>query len=171
MAENALAPVLLRSAALADLPALTRLAYAAKAHWDYPTEWLALWEAALTFTAETLAAQHVVVAERGGQAVGVYAISLDEQVAELEHCWVDPACMGQGLGRRLVEAAAAHARRLGAMHLRIASDPHAEGFYRHLGARRVGDVPSTPAGRTLPLLVLDLAASDTTAGKARSAQS
>jgi hypothetical protein len=39
--------------------------------------------------------------------------------------------------------------------LRIASDPFAEGFYRRMGARRVGVVPSTPRGRTLPLLLLD----------------
>ena len=171
MAQNSLAPVILRPATPIDLPALTRLAYAAKSHWGYPSSWLALWEPDLTFTDATLAAQHVVVAEQDGRAVGVYALSLAGQVAELEHCWVDPACMGRGIGRRLVEAAATHARKLGAAQLRIVSDPHAEAFYRHLGARRVGDVPSTPVGRTLPLLVLDLADSDTAASEARSAQS
>jgi hypothetical protein len=38
----------------------------------------------------------------------------------------------------------------------IASDPHAEGFYRRLGARRVRWVASKPAGRRLPRLALDL---------------
>lgn len=35
-------------------------------------------------------------------------------------------------------------------------DPHAEGFYLAMGARRVGDAPSTPRGRTLLLLVLEV---------------
>ena len=46
----------------------------------------------------------------------------------------------------------------GGTTLRIASDPFAEGFYEKMGARRVGDVPSTPEGRRLPLLVFELRA-------------
>ena len=48
----------------------------------------------------------------------------------------------------LVLAAAA----LGVTALSIESDPHAEGFYLRLGARRIGEVPSTLPGRVLPLL-------------------
>jgi hypothetical protein len=45
---------------------------------------------------------------------------------------------------------------LGGARLDIAADPHAEGFYLHVGAHRVGVVPSTPAGRVLPLLAVHL---------------
>src|SRR5207302_7733682 len=40
--------------------------------------------------------------------------------------------------------------------LEIASDPNAQGFYRRMGARPVGFVPSRPRGRRLPLLVVDV---------------
>jgi hypothetical protein len=38
----------------------------------------------------------------------------------------------------------------------VPSDPNAQGFYVKMGAQRVGEVPSRPPGRTLPLLVLRL---------------
>ncbi len=44
----------------------------------------------------------------------------------------------------------------GGATLRIASDPNAEGFYLKMGARRVGETPSQPEGRALPLLLLEV---------------
>ncbi|NBC17817.1 MAG: GNAT family N-acetyltransferase [Bacteroidetes bacterium] len=146
----------IRRANAVDLPALTRVAHAAKQHWGYPDAWVALWRDALTFTAATLEQCAVFCMEHGADVVAVYALSVDGQDAELEHFWVDPACMGQGVGRQLLTHARTQARAHGARQLRIASDPHAEGFYRAMGARRIGTVPSVPAGRTLPLLVLDV---------------
>jgi GNAT superfamily N-acetyltransferase len=73
---------------------------------------------------------------------------------ELEHCWVQPARIGHGVGARLLAHAVTTCRAAGASTLRIASDPFAEGFYRRMGARPAGTVPSTPRGRTLPLLTL-----------------
>jgi GNAT superfamily N-acetyltransferase len=98
----------------------------------------------------------VYCAEEGGALVGFYVLGSGAPVIELEHCWVAPACIGRGVGARLVAHAAATGRALGATTLRIASDPFAEGFYRRLGARPAGTVPSTPRGRRLPLLVLDV---------------
>jgi hypothetical protein len=40
----------------------------------------------------------------------------------------------------------------------ITADPNAEGFSTRLGARRVGEVPSTPAGRMLPRLEVTVTA-------------
>lgn len=74
----------------------------------------------------------------------------------LEHLWVAPTHIGTGIGRRLVAHATERLRAEGVRTVRIESDPNAEGFYVKMGARRVGEVASTPAGRTLPLLVLTL---------------
>jgi GNAT superfamily N-acetyltransferase len=145
----------LRPAAVADAARLSAIAQAAKAYWGYPPEWLELWRPELTFDAAALERDWVWVAERDGRAVAVVALSGDAPEAELGHLWVEPAAMGMGLGRVLFEAAAAEARRRGARRLRIVADPHAESFYEHLGAYRVGAVPSRPAGRTLPLLYFD----------------
>ena len=157
MARAAGATLRVRRARRADAPALTRIAHAAKRHWGYPEEWIRLWAADLTLSAELIAAQPVYAACRGAEIVGLYALSRDGDAFELEHMWVDPAHMGRGFGARLFEHASATARSLGGATLRIASDPHAEGFYRRMGARRVGEVASAPEDRKLPLLIFDLA--------------
>jgi hypothetical protein len=36
--------------------------------------------------------------------------------------------------------------------LKVIADPNAEAFYCKLGFRRIGDHPSVPAGRQLPVL-------------------
>ncbi len=65
--------------------------------------------------------------------------------------------MGKGLGRILFDTIAKHARSLGFTSLNIHSDPYAEAFYLHMGAKKVGDLPSgSIPGRTLPLLEVAL---------------
>jgi ribosomal protein S18 acetylase RimI-like enzyme len=65
--------------------------------------------------------------------------------------------MGAGIGARLLREAIEAIAAAGGGTLEIASDPNAEGFYLRMGAIRVGSLPSWPAGRRLPLLVVDVA--------------
>jgi GNAT superfamily N-acetyltransferase len=145
--------VVIRRALPADAPALTRLARAAKRHWGYPGEWLLLWRQALTVTPEFVRAHPVACATRGAALLGFYALSGAGAQRELEHFWVAPAQIGRGVGARLFAHAVRSLRADGARMLRIAADPHAVGFYLRVRARRAGEWPSTPRGRTLPLLV------------------
>ncbi|PYM29665.1 MAG: GNAT family N-acetyltransferase [Candidatus Rokuibacteriota bacterium] len=144
----------MRRARPSDAAALTRIAHASKRHWRYPEEWIALWREALTVTPWVVERAPVYCAEEGGAVVGFYALSGRAPAMELEHCWVLPARIGRGIGARLLEHAAATGRAARASTLSIASDPFAVGFYRRMGARPAGTVPSTPRGRTLPLLLL-----------------
>lgn len=146
----------IRRARAAEAAALTRIAYAAKRHWGYGDELMRLWTADLTVTEELVSAQPVYVAVRAARLVGFYALSREGDLFELEHMWVDPPHLGTGIGTRLFDHAAATARSLGGVTMRIASDPNAEGFYRRMGARRVGEVASSPVGRMLPLLIFAL---------------
>jgi len=143
---------LIRPARATDVARLTDLAHAAKRHWGYAESDLALWRADLTVTPERLAEDLYFCAEVDGAIVGFHAVSLDGDAAELEHLWVDPPAMRRGHGAALFRHALGTCRAHGASALRIASDPHAEGFYLRMGAERVGSVASTPADRTLPLL-------------------
>jgi GNAT superfamily N-acetyltransferase len=146
--------MLIRRAAEADAPVLTAVAHAAKGHWGYPEAWMALWQRDLTLTPEFIERHPVHCAVEDGAIVGFYALLFAGAECELEHFWVTPARIGSGLGRRLVAHAVERCRAIGAPRLWITADPNAEAFYLHLGARRVGEVPSTPAGRTLPRLTL-----------------
>jgi ribosomal protein S18 acetylase RimI-like enzyme len=147
---------LIRSATSADLPRLCELAWAAKASWGYPREWLALWRDELLYDERTLREQCVLVAELASGVAGVCSFSCRGTNAELEGLWIDPALARRGLGRTLVQEALRRAARTGAVRLHVDSEPRAEAFYLRLGARRVGTVASRPPGRVLPQLVFEL---------------
>jgi len=150
----------IRRARTDDAPALTAIAHAAKRHWGYPDELMSLWTADLTVSAELAAAGVVFCAEEHRRVRAFYTLSRQDDVFELEHLFVEPSAMGRGLGAMLFEHAVATVRSLSGTLLRIASDPHAEGFYRRMGAQRVGEVASTPRGRMLPLLFFEIAQPD-----------
>jgi GNAT superfamily N-acetyltransferase len=144
-----------------ECPVLTAIALAAKAHWGYPAEWIALWRDELTYTPAVLARDLVLCAEsidENGESriVGVASISRDPASGELIGLWVRPDWMDEGIGRALFAAAAAAGRRLGAARMRVVSDPNAEAFYLRLGCRPAGTVSSRPLGRKLPVLVFEL---------------
>ncbi len=143
----------IRRARPADCGDLTRLAHAAKRYWRYPERIIRLWKLDLTVTPAFVVRQPVYCAVRGATVVGFYAFSGTRGVRELEHLWVDPQHIGSGVGRALFAHLLKRLRALGVSRLRIASDPNAEGFYRAMGARRVGEVASRPPGRRLPLLL------------------
>ena len=84
-----------------DAAALSAIASAAKAHWGYPAPWLAQWSAALTITPEMVVAQETFQAMRDGRAVGFYSLRQTKGAEwELDHLWVLPSCLRQGLAAR-----------------------------------------------------------------------
>lgn len=145
---------------------LTGLTWRSKAHWGYDEAFMHAHRAGLTITAEYIAAHPAYVIEHGNRPVGFYALEpIGEGRVELGYLFVEPGYIGQGLGRRLLEHAAATAARLGHRSMRIVSDPHAVGFYRRMGARLWGEwhSPVVP-GRRLPVLEFDCAAAATGSG-------
>ena len=141
-----------------DAAALSAIAWAAKAHWGYPPGWLERWRAQLTISPEFIAANETFAARSDQRIVGFSALVAADTGMRLEHLWVLPEEMGQGVGRSLFTHAAARATARGASRLTIEADPNAEAFYRHLGAVRVGAVATEIDGeqRELPLLSYDL---------------
>jgi hypothetical protein len=70
---------------------------------------------------------------------------------------VESGSIGTGLGRVLWEHAMRAGRQAGFASLRIDADPHAEGFYRAMGAELIGATASASVpGRMLPLLRVEL---------------
>jgi GNAT superfamily N-acetyltransferase len=134
---------------------LTEIAHAAKRHWGYPEHWIRAWQPVLTITPDQIDQQLTCVATLDDQPVGFYALSDCEKYVSLEHLWVHPSVMGKGVGRDLFHHAVQQAAQSGICVLFIESDPHAEGFYRRMGARRVGQTLSWLEGqaRQLPFLI------------------
>ncbi|WP_330172885.1 GNAT family N-acetyltransferase [Streptomyces sp. NBC_01498] len=74
--------------------------------------------------------------------LGFYALLLAP--AELDLMFVADAAQGQGVGRLLVAHMTGEARAAGLGAVRVVSHPPAEGFYRGVGAERVGTVAANP---------------------------
>jgi GNAT superfamily N-acetyltransferase len=129
-----------------DAPQLSRLARRAKAHWDYPSEWLAAWRPQLTIEPRYLIEHRVLVAESAGRLIGMCALEDRDTCWSLEHVWVDPGSMGQGVGRTLVQQALDLAGSVRPGRVVAEADPHATGFYRRMGASEIGVVPASMPG-------------------------
>lgn len=138
---------------------LSALVLRSKAHWGYDAAFMAACREELTFGAERLAAGRAVVAESaGGVLAGCATLDGEPPAGALGMLFVDPPFIGQGVGRLLYDHVLAAARAHGFARLTIDADPHAEGFYRAMGAVRIGSTPSgSIPGRELPLLRVELA--------------
>jgi GNAT superfamily N-acetyltransferase len=81
---------------------LTQIAFAAKRHWGYPKHWIRIWSPLLTIFPEFIETHDIHVAYFGGEPVGFCAISVEEEKkASVEHLWMLPNFMGQGIGAAL----------------------------------------------------------------------
>lgn len=144
--------MVIRDACLADLEQLSTLAKRAKAHWGYPQAWLASWDSELTIQPTFL--QHAIVrvaVTASDQPSAFFAASQTNGVWELSHAWVDPAAIGQGLGRMLFQDMLVQLRAKAVATFEILSDPNAAPFYEKMGAQKMEDRPSNQMGRSLPL--------------------
>jgi GNAT superfamily N-acetyltransferase len=136
---------------------LSDLAFRSKAHWGYDDAFMERCRGDLTVFPGNIAEGRVFVLEDRGRIRGFYELTGGDEERELSLLFVEPDDIGKGYGRTLWLHAVRTAGKSGARRILIHSDPYAEPFYRAMGARRVGEVPSTAIpGRMLPLMRFDL---------------
>ncbi len=137
-----------------DAETLTQIAHAAKRHWGYPETWIAAWRDVLTMRPEFIAENISFCAIEDDRPIGFYVLTTEEDGIHLDHLWILPRAMGRGIGRALFQHAVAEAMSAGSPCIKIEADPNAEGFYKRMGAVRVGTSISQVdgQGRELPLL-------------------
>lgn len=139
-----------------DCPTLSRISKAAKAYWDYPPEWLAMWETDLTITEEDLEQFQVFKLVEDQKILGYCVISENGPILEIEHLWVLPEQIGRGLGKYLLENVLKRVVQKSHTTLTVIADPNAVGFYEKFGLKWVRYIPSQPEGRQLPVMLLNL---------------
>lgn len=149
--------ITVRPARVVEAAALSDLCFRSKASWGYDETFMQQSRSALTVGDAAIAAGRVIVATEGEAVLGVVAVAVEGDIADLDLLFVDPAAFGRGVGRLLMQEAAAAARLQGARRMTILADPGARGFYERMGARLIGMAPSDAIpGRELPLLELPL---------------
>ena len=123
---------------------LTRLCVRATRALGYDEAFIDRTMPSLTITVPMITSGAVRVAQdASGNVVGVAAVAptMVQGIALLHSIFVEPRSWRQGIGRMLFAAAAARARQLNAGAIMIYAEPSAEGFYRRLGATRIGEGP------------------------------
>ena len=152
----------IRHARPSEAAVLSKLALRSKGHWGYDADFLAACRDNLTLSPDDIATSAVYVHHDGDAVLGYYRLLLqDDGVAGLDALFVEPAAMGQGVGKRLWRHAVATATALGCTEIGLQSDPQAEGFYLAMGAQRAGESESTVMpGRMLPLMRFRLRSED-----------
>lgn len=82
-----------------------------------------------------LKADFTLVGELHHQIVAVGSLI----TGEIRRVYVSPDLQGHGIGKAMVDALEAEARKRGETQLTLESSPSSLAFYEHLGYRRVGD--------------------------------
>lgn len=140
-----------------EADALTTLAHRSKAHWGYEPAMLARFVEEIGVTRAEIEQDEVwVVEDVRGRPLGFCRL-VPGDPAVLEDLWVEPEEIGRGRGADLWDVAVDLARSQGATALELDADPNAVGFYERMGARRVGETPSSIIpGRSLPRMRFEL---------------
>ena len=148
----------LRAASDCEGKALSDLAFRSKAHWGYDDAFMAMCKHELTQEVPKDKTCDLVVGEVDGKLVGFYKlVYLDAATVELDALFVEPAFIGEGHGRALIDDAKRLAGSRGSVRMMIHSDPNALGFYLAAGGRQTGAAPSgSIPGRTLPVVTIVL---------------
>jgi ribosomal protein S18 acetylase RimI-like enzyme len=147
----------IRPAKASEAKALTAIAFAAKQHWGYSAEAMKGWESMLTVSRIAIEMNPTFVAQ-DGEVMGFYMLSHGVHW-ELEHMWIAPQFLRQGIGRKLLTHGVEYVRSQGGSTLHIDADPNAESFYRACGAVVVNKVAAPLADnpqRVRPQMILHL---------------
>jgi len=145
-----------------DHEQLSEIAIESKRYWEYPEEWIRGWLEELTIQASYLQSQHTHVyklTRRSDNLIcGFCALEWDSLTEEIEiaHLWIKPEFIGMNLGKLLLKISLDRVAYLGAKKITTIADPNATGFYEKFGFKTISHIESTPAGRLLPKMVLEM---------------
>ncbi|MED0991222.1 GNAT family N-acetyltransferase [Bacillus nitratireducens] len=145
----------IRKALLSEANELSELALHSKATWNYSEEFILACKEDLTITEEYIKNNFVYVLENDNTKIGFFSFLRNDNA--LDFLYMHPSYKGKGYGKILWEFVIEQAEGLGIKSFTIDSDPNAKGFYLKMGAKLIGETPSTVCkDRLLPLLKYDV---------------
>ncbi|MFD0771346.1 GNAT family N-acetyltransferase [Bacillus sp. CGMCC 1.60114] len=148
--------MIVREALLEEANELSNLALTSKATWNYSEEFILACKEVLTITERYIKNNYVYILEEKQEIIGFFSFQRKE-VDSLDFLYLHPNYKGKGYGRILWESVVQKAMELNIKSFTIDSDPHAKGYYIKMGARLIGETPSTVfKDRLLPLLQYDM---------------
>jgi GNAT superfamily N-acetyltransferase len=135
--------ILFRLARVSEVAELEALQLRASLVWEEYRDALLANPEAVVLPLEQIRTGQVEVAERAGRVIG-FSVLIPQPAcdAELDGLFVDPAYWRLGIGRKLVDRAAARAFAGGATRLRVVASPRAAAFYESCGFDQLGQEPT-----------------------------
>jgi len=155
---------MIRPAKKSESQQLTAISFASKGYWKYPEEYFDIWKDELTILPEYIEENLVYIYECNGKIRGYYSIielkkPVDISTVKLpkgfwlEHMFVSPRNIGQGIGSKLFQHINQTCCSKGILQLGILVDPNSKGFYEKMGCHYQREIPSTIPNRTTPWYV------------------
>jgi len=149
--------MLQRNAQSSDLNSINQLIRQSKGYWGYSNTFLDAFMSQWGITNTYINTNEVILFEQQGDLIGLFAFKInDDRAPELDLLFVHPTHIGNGIGKTLWQQALVHASSKKWLEFKIISDPHAEQFYEHMGAKTIGTYESFP-GRFVPVMRVELA--------------
>ena len=144
------------SALVSDSEKLTQIALKSKAYWNYSKEQMQYWKEDLTIHPSHFdhwrGSKYVI----DNKIIGFYMLNrVNSRTCFLEFLFVEPAYIGKGIGKLLIEHAIESCRKNSCEVLNVLSDPNAENFYAKYGFKVVYQKESSISGRFLPEMELE----------------
>jgi GNAT superfamily N-acetyltransferase len=135
---------LVRRAQPGEAETLNELITRSKSYWGYDQSFVEAYRSFLSLSPEAIEHNPVYCAQVGGTIAGISHFNrVGDAEIELYHLFIEPAFIGQGIGKLLWQHAIDLARSMGAKALVFDADPHARPFYEQMGAVVVGEHFST----------------------------
>jgi ribosomal protein S18 acetylase RimI-like enzyme len=131
--------VTIRTASLADLPALREIYRESSLSNDGDRDLLTRRPELLTWSGAALEPGSTRVAMSQARAVGFATLEARDGAGELEDLFVHPAWMRRGVGRALIEDAVTVARSRGWTRIDVDANPEALEFYESVGFEAIGE--------------------------------
>ncbi|WP_036482092.1 GNAT family N-acetyltransferase [Myxosarcina sp. GI1] len=153
----------IRKAKASESKLLSNLALRLKAYWGYSQKFIDTCWQEITYSKEYIQNNYVFVAEDENNILGFYSLKLFINTAdiELDALFIEPSCIKQAYGRKLIEHAKFISRKLKKQNMVIFGNPNTKDFYLKVGAKFVGKRKSdTFSNRYLPIFTLSLAEVD-----------
>ncbi|MES5894719.1 GNAT family N-acetyltransferase [Bacillus cereus group sp. RP43] len=144
-----------REAVVSEANELSQLALHSKATWGYSEEFILACKEELTISEDYIKNNFVYVLENDDAKIGFFSFLHNENA--LDFLYIYPGYKGKGYGKILWRFVVEQVNELGLKSFTFDSDPNAKGFYVKMGAKLIGETPSTVfKNRLLPLLQYDV---------------
>jgi GNAT superfamily N-acetyltransferase len=137
-----------------DLELINHLMRAGKAYWGYTDKGLDRFMKIFGISDETYFDEAFgSIAESPQGTIGYYLFKTNEDLLELDYFFLSTQFIGQGYGRLLWDHCIQAAQTRGWTDFTFWSDPHALGFYEHMGAIKIDERPMvTLPGQMAPIM-------------------